>query len=356
MIRLVLAAAFSALPALAVAADAPAPGTATPRPVISVIVNPESGLPVTFVGTVTAKIEADLGFPLAGTIAERPVSAGDTVAKGEVLARLDPEDLDAALRAAEAGVTVAEAQLRSATDARDRAEVLARRGVGSATRLDDAERARVAAAARLEQAQADVARARDNLGLATLTAPQDGVVTSVSAEPGGAVAAGQPVLRLAATDEREVAIDLTEQDVAAHPVGTRFIVRLVANAEVAAEATLNRIDPVAFAATRTRTAHLTLRNAARDFRLGALVLVTRATEAGAGVALPVAAVLDADGAAAVWVVAGADRRVERRPVTLGPAVGDFVVVASGLNPGDEVVTKGIHSVEEGQMVGPRVTE
>jgi len=144
--------------------------------------------------------------------------------------------------------------------------------------------------------------------------------------------------------------------VAAHPVGTRFIVRLVANAEVAAEATLNRIDPVAFAATRTRTAHLTLRNAARDFRLGALVLVTRAAEAGAGVALPVAAVLDADGAAAVWVVAGADRRVERRPVTLGPAVGDFVVVASGLNAGDEVVTKGIHSLEDGQPVGPRVTE
>jgi RND family efflux transporter MFP subunit len=356
MTRLILIAAISAFATVAVAADTPAPGTSTPRPVVSVIVNPESGLPVTFVGTVTAKIEADLGFPLAGSIAERPVSAGDTVARGEVLARLDPEDLDAALRAAEAGVTVAEAQLRSATDARDRAEVLARRGVGSATRLDDAERARVAAAARLEQAQADVARARDMLGLATLTAPQDGVVTSVSAEPGATVAAGQPVLRLAATDEREVAIDLTEQDVAAHPLGTRFVVRLVANPEVAADATLNRIDPVAFAATRTRTAHLTLQNAAMEFRLGALGRVTRAAEADAGVALLAAAILDADATPAVWVVAGADRRVERRPVTLGPAVGDFVVVASGLNAGDEVVTKGIHSLEDGQPVGPRVTE
>src|SRR5690606_36712196 len=114
--------------------------------------------------TITAKIEADLGFPLAGTVAERPVSAGDTVAKGEVLARLDPEDLDAALRAAEAGVTVAEAQLRSATDARGRAEVLARRGVGSATRLDAVARASGAAASRLEEAQADGGRARDNLG------------------------------------------------------------------------------------------------------------------------------------------------------------------------------------------------
>src|SRR5690606_4927608 len=128
--------------------------------------------------------------------------------------------------------------------------------------------------------------------------------------PGGAVAAGQPVLRLAATDEREVAIDLTEQDVAAHPVGTRFIVRLVANAEVAAEATLNRIDPVAFAATRTRTAHLTLRNAARDFRLGALVLGTRAAEAGAGGALPGRAGLGPDGPGPGRRVAGAPRRAQ----------------------------------------------
>lgn len=354
MIRFLIACAILALPARA-ADPPPSPDTAA-RPVVSVIVNPEAGLPVTFVGTVTAKTEADLGFPLAGTLAERPVSAGDTVSKGEVLARLDPEDLDAALRAAEAGVTVASAQLRSATDARDRAAVLARRGVGSATRQEDAERALVAAQARLEQARADEARARDMRALATLTAPQDGVVTAVSAEPGATVAAGQPVVRLAATDEREAVIDLTEQDVAAHPVGTRFTARLVANPEVAAEAVLDRVDPVAFAATRTRAAHLTLQGASRDFRLGALVRVTPVAQEDAGVALPAAAILDAATAPSVWVVDRAEGRVHRRQVALGATVGDFVVVASGLAPGDEVVTKGIHSLEEGQMVGPRVTE
>ena len=108
--------------------------SAVPRPVVSIIINPQSGLPVTYVGTVAARIETDLGFPIAGTLAERPVAAGDTVKAGEVLARLDPEDLDADLRAAEAGVLVAEAQLRSATDARDRSQELVTRGVGSATR------------------------------------------------------------------------------------------------------------------------------------------------------------------------------------------------------------------------------
>lgn len=344
-----------ALAGPAMAADAPAPEGTAPRPVVSVIVNPQTGLPVTYVGTVAARIETDLGFPLVGTIAERPVSAGDTVVAGEVLARLDPEDLDADLRAAEAGVAVAEAQLRSATDARDRARELATRGVGSATRLEDASRALVAAEARLEQARATRARAADLRGLATLTAPQDGVVTEVTAEPGAALSAGQRVLRLAATGEREIVIDLSEADVAAFQPGAAFTARLAANAAITAPAILARIDPVAERATRTRRLHLTLTDPPDGFRLGALARVTPEVHAAAGVVLPAGSILDPDSAPAVWVVTPGDRSVARTAVTLGPTIGGFVIVASGLAAGDEVVTKGIHSLEDGQVVGPRVT-
>ncbi len=338
----------------AVAANDDAPKASAPRPVVSVIVNPQTGLPVTYVGSVAARIETDLGFPLVGTIAERPVSAGDTVKKDEVLARLDPEDLDASLRAAEAGVAVAEAQLRSATDARDRAQELASRGAGSATRLEDASRALVAAEARLEQARAALARAEDLRGLATLTAPQDGVVTAVSAEPGDTLSAGQPVVRLAATGEREIVIDLSEQDVATLSTGTAFTARLAANAAVSAEAVLTRIDPVAERATRTRRLHLTLTDPPDGFRLGALARVTPEARADAGVVLPAGAILTPDTAPAVWVVAPGDRSVSRTDVVLGPSVGGFVIVATGLAAGDEVVTKGIHSLQDGQIVGPRV--
>lgn len=340
----------------AAGADAPDPAQAPPRPVVSTIVNPESGLPVTYVGAVAARVEADLGFPLAGTLAERGVNAGETVTSGAILALLDPEDLDANVRAAEAGVTVAKAQLRSASDARGRAEELARRGVGSTTRVESANRAFVAAEAQLEQARADAARATDMRSLATLAAPQDGVVTAVFVEPGAAVSAGQPILRLAATGEREIVIDLTEQDLATYPPGTAFDAVLVANPAVAAGATLDRIDPVAERATRTRRAHLTVGSAPEAFRLGALVRVSPSARDDAGVALPASAILDAGTAPAVWVVDRADDRVHRRSITLGPSAGEFVVVASGLMPGEEIVTKGIHSIEDGQVVGARVTE
>ncbi len=327
-----------------------------PRPVVSIIVRPEASLPVSYVGTVSARIETDLGFPLAGIIAERPVSAGDVVAAGQVLARLDPEELDAGLRAAEAGVAVATAQLRSAKDATDRARELATRGVGSETRVEDAERALVAAEAGLEQAEATFARARDLFDFATLTAPQPGVVTGVFAEPGAALAAGQPVLRLAATGEREVLIDLSEQDVANIDIGTRFTVQLVANPAITTSAVLTRIDPVAERTTRTRRLHLTLDTPPESFRLGALARVSPSAGPDAGVVLPHAAILDTESAPAVWRVDRADNSVERIQVTLGIDIADFVVVTGGLAAGDEVIVKGIHSLKDGQIVGPRVAE
>lgn len=353
MTRVALLLIVVALPA---AAEEPAPKSVEPRPVVSEIVDLTGELAISFVGTVSAKVEVDLGFPMIGTIAERPVSRGDMVTKGEVLAQLDPEDLDASLRAAEAAVTVARAQANSARDVRDRAQELAIRGAGSQTRLDDAQRALVAADARLEQAQAAQARAADMRELATLTAPQDGVVTAVYEDPGATLAAGQPVLQLSGTQEREIVIDLSEKDAAALTPGAQFVTRLIANSDVTARATLDRIDPVAERTTRTRRAHLLLDAPPAAFRLGALAHVAPATASGAAIVLPRTAILGIDSAPAVWVVNRADNTVQRTPVTLGLRHEDFAVVAGGLTAGDEIVTRGIHSLEDGQAVGPRVAE
>ncbi|MCB2136802.1 MAG: efflux RND transporter periplasmic adaptor subunit [Rhodobacteraceae bacterium] len=343
---------LATLPALAEEAPALA---AAPRPVVSEIVNATAGKLASYTGTVASRIEIDLGFPMIGTIAERPVDTGDLVRSGQVLARLDPEDLDAAQRAAEAGVAVAAAQLRSARDAEERARALLARGVGSATRVEDAERALAAADARQVQAEAALARAGDMLSLARLEAPQDGVVTQVFAEAGATLSAGQPVLRLAATDEREIVIDLTEADVAALDVGDSFDSVLAANPTISAAATLTRIDPVADRSTRTRRLHLTLDKPPAGFRLGALVRVTPAIRPDAGVAIDIAAVLDPDGTAAVWVADRASDTARLTPVTLGDRFGGQVRITAGLRAGDEVIVKGIHSLQDGQAIGPMVT-
>ncbi len=356
---------FAALIAGLVAgpADAAGPGEGA-RPVVSEIVSPEAGTGTDYVGVVAARTEVDLGFPLIGRIATRDVDLGDRVRQGDVLARLDPEDLDSARQSAAAGVGVAEAQLRSARDAVVRTREMVRRGTDSATRRDDAERALVAAEARLDQARATLARAEDARRHGDLTAPADGVVVAVFAEPGATLAAGAPVLRLAGIEAREVILDLSETDLADLPDAARFAVRLIADPALTAEARLTRIDPVAGRSTRTRRLHLTLVAPPPAFRLGALVRARAQHDQSAAINLPEGALIKpAGGGTAVWLVrreapAGAGTEAEGtvslRTVVPGPAFGDRLRILDGLTPGDEVVVKGVHSLVEGQRVGRRL--
>lgn len=334
-------------------AEEPAGPDAQARPVVSVMVDPTAGISLSYTGTVVARIETALGFPMIGTVAARPVSTGDLVSKGDVLARLDTEDLNADLRTADAGVTVAKAQLRSATDARQRAKTLAERGVGSATRLEDAERALISVQARLDQAEASQARATDIRDLATLTAPYDGVVTATFAESGATLSAGQTVLQLSAIGEREIVIDVSETDAALRKAGDRFVAVLLASESINATAVLTRIDPVAERATRTYRLHLKMDGTPEEFRLGSLVRVLPVVGTDEDIVLPVSALLDPP---AVWIVDRTSNSVSLRRVEVTDTAGDFAIVSSGLAAGDEVVIKGIHSLEEGQAVGPRVSE
>lgn len=339
--------------ALPARAEDPAGTEAQARPIVSVIVDPTAGISLSYTGTVVARIETALGFPMIGTVAARPVNTGDLVSTGDVLARLDTEDLNADLRTADAGVSVAKAQLRSATDARERAKTLAERGVGSATRLEDAERALVSAQARLDQAEASQARAMDIKDLATLTAPYDGVVTGTFAEPGATLSAGQTILQLSAIGAREIVIDVSETEAVLSKPGDRFTASLLANQSIHAKAVLTRIDPVAERATRTYRLHLTIDDVPEEFRLGSLVRVLPAVGKDENIVVPVSALLDPP---AVWVVDRTSNIVSLRPVEIAEMAGGFAIISAGLAAGDEVVTKGIHSLEEGQAVGPRVSE
>lgn len=347
---------FALLAAPAFAEDTPQADAMSPRPVMSEIVSPQTRDPIRIVGVVAARSEADLGFPMVGTIAERPVDSGDLVRKGDVLARLNPEDFDSDVRSAEAGVTVASAQLRSARDAENRARQLSERGSDSTTRLEDAERALTAAEARLEQARATLTRAEDMRSFATLESPADGVITKTYEEPGASLASGQPVVRLAGTVGREITIDVSERDAAGLKLGTVLDATLAANPTVTVQATLVRIDPVAARSTRTRRVHLRLNDPPVGFRLGALVHVSPGASTQIGVNLELTAILGLPQSPAVWIVDRKTNTVHLTPVTLGQRFGTRVRITEGLSAGDEVVTKGINSLKDGQIVGSRVSE
>ena len=155
--------------------------TAPPVPVTVVAVQAVPAAPTLRAsGRVTHDHDLKLGFKTGGVIKEVLVDEGDRVTAGQIIARLDPREIDAAVAAYSAGVSKAQRDLA-------RAEDLAREAVIPGSTRDDAR-----TAARVASAQ--LAGARFNRETATLVATANGVVLKRFAAPGEVIGPGMPVV------------------------------------------------------------------------------------------------------------------------------------------------------------------
>ncbi len=329
---------------------------APPRPIVSVILSDQPQITRSVPGVIAAKVDVELGFQTFGRLIQRPADIGDIVQAGDLLAALDPEELQGNVAAAKAALAAAEVRLETARASADRARELARRNVTSVATLEEVENARIAAEAAAQQAQSELIRARDAEGYAQMTAPFDGVISDVYENIGAVVAAGKPVMKLSASDRLEAIIDLPESALAQVQIGDLFEVWSENAPDQITPADVRLIEPMADAATRTRRVRLSLHRK-NGVRIGSLIRARPARNGGAVLNIPADAVLTTDGRDAVWVVTRKRdvAQVSLRPVTLqGPELGGITAVSAGLSAGDEIVIRGIHSLSEGQAVGRSV--
>ncbi|WP_017999308.1 efflux RND transporter periplasmic adaptor subunit [Paracoccus sp. N5] len=327
-----------------------------PRPVVSIRVEDDMAALPSTPGVIAARIEVALGFQTLGRITARHVDVGDIVSRGQVLAALDPDDLQGEVRAAQAALEAARVQERTAQASADRTRSLAQRNVASAAQVEQVDRALASATAARQQAESELIRARDAEGFAEMRAPFAGVISAVHANAGAVVNAGEPVIQLSAQEGIEAVIDLPDAALARLKTGDRYDVWSEADPARLFPATVAQIEPVADAVTRTRRVHLALRDDAA-LRLGALVRARPSGGPAARLTLPESAILDRGGRPRVWIVS---RDGDRASVALrevqarDPALNGRIAIAAGLAPGDEVVIRGIHSLTEGQAVGESV--
>ena len=269
---------------------------------------------------------------------------------GQVLAQLDSQDYRLAADAARAQVTAAATSRDLAAADFKRFQALKDQNFISGAELERRESNLKAAQAQFEQTRAQAAVQGNQTGYTVLTANVSGIVTAVDAEPGQVVAAGAPVLRIAADGVRDVVFSVPEDKVTAIKVGAPVSVRvwtgnvdLVGKVrEVAASS-----DPV----TRTYAVKVALAGQAPP--LGATVYVT--VDGGASSAMPViklpTSALRQDGqATTVWVLDEASMTVKTQVIQVATADGNEVVVASGLTPGMRVVSAGVHVLSPDQKV------
>lgn len=301
-----------------------------------------------FVGVVRARHETDLGFRVAGKILTRSINMGDVVHAGDVVARLDPQDLNLQVESARAELVAATSNLADATAEESRyAKLIASNSVPAAD-YDHKKAAKAEAEGRIERARRALDLARNQLAYAELKVDVDGVITAAPAEPGQVVNIGQPVARLA-HGEKEALVALPETWLEqARKSGAT--VSLWANPDRHFTAYLRELSPQADASTRTYAARFTIENPDDTVALG-MTATVRLARPGTGrlAKLPLSAILNRGTGPSVYVVDGSGALL-LQSVTVASFTEDAALISTGVADGDEVVSLGVQKLEPGERV------
>lgn len=321
------------------------------RPVRTVTVEPGAGAEqTTLTGEIRARYESDLGFRIDGKIIERPVDIGSIVTKGDLLALLDPQPRLQDLQSARADAASAQATLVKNQATEDRQAKLLKDGFTSRSNYDDALANLRTAQSQVGSTTARLRQAEDNVGYTQLRAGADGVVTTVSANIGQVMSAGQAVVRLAQPGEREGVFNVSDAILSGAPKNPPVTVVLASNPAISVVGRVRYVSPQADAMTRTYEVRISLPDAPQAMRLGATVTGSISFDAAAAVELPGSVLFEQDGKPAVWVVDPKAGTVTVKPISIARYSGDKIVLNGGLHKGDVVVTAGVQKLIPGQKV------
>ncbi|EPE97527.1 efflux RND transporter periplasmic adaptor subunit [Rhizobium grahamii] len=321
-----------------------------PRPVrtVAVTFNPEDTYG-SLVGEIRPRTETSFSFRQGGEVRERDVEVGDLVEIDTVLARLDTEDAQDAMRKAEANLFAAQAQFQNAETERARQQQLYPRT--STRQAFDAATAQASMAqAGVDAAQAGLRIAQTNLDNRVLKANAAGVVTAIGGEVGQIVGGGQMVVRVAQLGPRDAVFQVPEATIQTTGGDARVDVQLLSNPSIKATGTVREISPTADPITRNFTVRVGLDTAPDEFRFGSAVRGTIRLAGEPAARLPITALFSQGSESAVWVVDAASKTTKLVPVEVHRFDTKDFLVTKGLSSGDNVVVAGVQQLRPGMPV------
>jgi len=304
-------------------------------------------------GYVVARTKASVATKIPGRLAYLGVSEGSHVRKDEIIARIEGQDIVAALEAARANEAQAKAQLAQAQSDLARAQQLTTRGVLSAVDLENARTKANTLVAASNAAAANTRLAAANVENLNVRAPFEGTVLRKDAEVGEIVAPSSAgggltataIVTMADLSTLEVEVDVNEAYIARITNGQPSRITLDAYPDTSFAGRVRQVVPTADRQKATVLVKVAITD--KDPRIlpemGARVDFVPAGQSAAQASTPRrvyvptgALVQDAKaGVARVWTV-DADDKVKAVTVTAGPVLGDRVEIKDGL-AGDETV-------------------
>ncbi len=302
-----------------------------------------------YTGEVRSRYESTIGFRIGGKITAREVNVGDMIKKGQLIARLDPNDTQLNAQAASAEVQTAQANLALAKSELARREQLYQKQFISRSALESYETQVKTSQARVAQAQSQAAVSQHQTAYTQLFADRAGVIGMIQAEPGQVVAAGQTVAQIYDLQTLEIQISVPEKTIDALKIGDMAEVRLNESAQ-AYSGRIREISPAANSQTHAFDLRIQLLNTDQRIKLGMTADVTFSqANTTQKIIVPSTAVTQADKQAAVWVI-DPQHKVHKRIVTTGPLSEQGIEITSGLQAGETIATIGVHTLTEGLQV------
>jgi RND family efflux transporter MFP subunit len=282
------------------------------------------------VGTVRAKTRAIIEARLSGRIEEMRVAAGQTVQRGDLLARLDARE--------------SQARLDRALAERDQAESDSKRFTSLLAQQAVTRQEFDSVAARRRVANAAVAEAETMLGYADLTAPFDGMVTRKLADVGDLASPGKPLIEIENPAALRLEAAVPEALMSRLSLGAKVAVSIPA-LDRQFEAQVSEIEPAADPHSRTFLVKIDLPPVAglRSGQFGRVAVPIAETSI---LRVPASAVIQRGQLEMVFVAA--NQKAQMRLVRTGKRIGSDVELISGVSAGEQIVTDGAATLVDGQ--------
>lgn len=301
-------------------------------------------------GNVAAWQEAVIGAEVANTrIAEVLVQVGDTVGKGQVLARIDASTLRSELAEAQAAVLEQEAAAAEARGNAARARDLQARGFYSQQMNSQYQSAEQTSDARLAAARARLQSAQLRLDKTQVVAPDGGVISAKSATVGSLTQPGQELFRLIRGGRLEWRAELPSADFGKLKVGT--LARLTGPSGETIAGKVRSLAPSVDPQTRNGLVYVDLpaSTAASAVKAGMFARGEFDLGDSPALAVPQASVVLREGFAYVYRLEGEDR-VAQTKVVLGRRQGDLLEIVDGLTADARIVASGAGFLADGDRV------
>ncbi|MEM9141365.1 MAG: efflux RND transporter periplasmic adaptor subunit [Bacteroidota bacterium] len=315
-----------------------------------------NGKELTFSGTARTEKIINLSFRSSGILMQLDIRLGQTVKKGQLLGKLDNVEARLNYERSVSSLNSAESQMNTAKLSLDRIRVLYEKGSASLTDFESAKNSYKNAQQSYESAKRSVSIQQEQINYGYLYAPEDGVITSVTAEVDENISPGQTVAVLNAGTDMEIALGLPESIINEVRLSMPVNVTLSSIANTSFKGTVTELSPAVDNNTATYPARITLNEPTEEVKTGMAANVTfefdENRKKDQALRVPAQAVgEDSSGRFVFLIVDEGDKSmVKKTPVKIGDLTSQGFAIEHGLKEGQKIATAGLQTLLDGQYV------